>query len=73
MCSSGRGIRFGVWNAHSVNNKRAEVEFLLHDRKLDVLCISESWLAKGVAFELYVYLTYRRGRAGGRGGGGDFG
>ena len=55
MCSSGGGIRFGVWNAHSVNNKRADIEFLLRDRGLDVLCISESWLAEGVVFELYGY------------------
>ena len=61
-----------MWNAHSVNNKRAEVEFLLHDRDLEVRCISESWLAKGIAFELYGYLTYRRDRPGG-GGLGDFG
>ena len=58
-----------MWNARSVNNKRAEVEFLLHERDLDVLCISELWLAKDVVFELYGYLTYRRDRQGGGGGG----
>ena len=58
-----------MWNARSVNNKRAEVEFLLHEQDLDVLCISESWLAEDVAFELYGYLTYRRDHPGGGGGG----
>ena len=70
MCSPGRGIRFAVGNAHSINNKRAGMDFLLHDRDIDVLCISESWLAEDVAFEFYVYLTYRRDRLVGGGGGG---
>ena len=68
MCSPGRGIIFPVWNAHSGNNKRAEVEFLLHNKELDVLCIFESWLAEDVAFEFYGYSTYRSDRPGGGGG-----
>ena len=53
MSSTGRGIRFAVWNAHSVNNKRADVEFLLHDRELDIFYITESWLVEDVAFEFF--------------------
>ena len=69
MCFRGRGIRFAVWNAHSVNNKRAEVKFLLHDRELDVLCIYETWLAEDDVFESYGYLTYRCDHPGGGRGG----
>ena len=59
MRSTERGIRFAVWNAHSVNNKRADIEYLLHDRELDILCITETWLDVDVAFEFFGYLTYR--------------
>ena len=69
MRSTDRGIGFAVWNAHSVNNKRADIEFLLHDRELDVLCITETWLGEDVAFEFFGYLTYRCDRPGGGGGG----
>ena len=65
MRSTDRGIIFAVWNAHSVNNKRADIEYLLHDRELDILCITETWLEEGVAFEFYGYLTYRFDRPGG--------
>ena len=42
MRSTDRGIRLAAWNAHSVNNKRADIEYLLHDRELDILCITET-------------------------------
>ena len=69
MCSGDSSIRFAFWNAHSVDNKRADIEYLLHDRELDVLCITETWLDEDVAFEFNGYLTYRCDRPGGGGGG----
>ena len=69
MRTTEKGITFSVWNAHSVNNKRADIEYLLHDRELDILCITETWLYEDIAFEFFGYLTYRCDRPGGGGGG----
>ena len=69
MRSTERGIRFAVWNAHSVINKGADIEYLLHDRELDILRITETWLDEDVAFEFFGYLTYRCDCSGGGGGG----
>ena len=57
MYSPCRGIRFSVWNTHNVINKRADVEFLLHDQELDILCISESWLTEDDVFEFHVFYS----------------
>ena len=67
MGSSERSLRFSVWNAHSVRSRRAEVESILSERELDILCITETWLAPGDVFEFFGYLTYRCDRVGGWG------
>ena len=67
MGSSGRGLRFAVWNAHSARSRRTEIESILSEWDLDVFCISNTWLASDDVFEFYRYLTYRCDQVGGRG------
>jgi hypothetical protein len=37
-------IRFGTWNAHSLNKKSAAICDLIISKRIDVLTITESWL-----------------------------
>ena len=69
MGSLEHGLRFSVWNAHSVRSRGDEVESILSEWDLDVFCITETWLDPADVFEFYGYLTYRCDRVGGRGGG----
>ena len=66
---SKKRFRFANWNAHSVINKRQEIEamFSLHD--LDMLCVTETWLTPDFVFEFFGYMTFRCDRRLGRGGG----
>lgn len=41
--SNFRGLRYGNWNAHSVLNKKPEIESLLHIHNLDILTITETY------------------------------
>ena len=69
MAESFRRFRFANWNAHSVSNKRQEIEAMLSLNDLDLLCVTETWLDPESVFEFYGYLTFRCDRRIGRGGG----
>ena len=69
MAESGKRFRFANWNAHSVLNKRQDIEAMLSLHDLDMLCVTEIWLASEHVFELFGYLTFRCDRCLGRGGG----
>ena len=57
------------WNAHSVCNKRPEIESLLHLHDLDILGVTESLLRPGDVWELPGFMSYRADRLEGQGGG----
>ena len=57
------------WNAHSVYNRRPGTEALLHTQRLDVLCITESWLSLEDIWEVPGFISYRADRLDGQGGG----
>lgn len=64
-------IRFATWNAHSVLNKKGQVESLLHLHNLDILAISETWLPpRCPVWQIAGFFKYRRDRPGQRVGGG---
>ena len=39
-------IRGGLLNAQSVGNKTLDIRELLHDKKFDLLAVSETWLSE---------------------------
>lgn len=64
-------IKFGNWNAHSVIQKKSEIESMLHIYDLDLLLISETWLKSHITvWQTAGYLTYRCDRCDQRQGGG---
>ena len=69
MSEPGKRFRFANCNAHSVLNKRQEIEAMLSLYDLDMLCVTETWLAPDFVFEFFGYLTFRCDRRLGRGGG----
>ena len=69
MTEPGKRFRFTNWNAHSVLNKRQEIEAMLSLYDLDMLCVTETWLTPDFLFEFFDYLTFRCDRRLGRGGG----
>ena len=69
MAESKKRFRFTNWNAHSVLNKRQEIEAMLSLHDLDMLCVTETWLTPDFVFEFFGYLTFRCDRRLGRGGG----
>ena len=58
-----------IWKAHSVYNKRPEIEELLHTQRLDVLCVTESSLTPEDIWEVPRFMSYRADRFHGQGGG----
>ena len=62
-------FRLAIWNAHSVYNKRPELEALLHAQRLNVLCVAESWLRPADVWEIPGFASYRSDRLDGQGGG----
>ena len=52
LTSGGSPFRLATWNAHSVYNRRSEVESLLHTHELEILGVTESWLRPGDVWEL---------------------
>ena len=68
MAGPVRRFRFANWNAHSVLNKRQEIEAMLSLGDLDMLCITETWLDPDSVFEFFDYLAFRCDRRLGRGG-----
>ena len=62
-------FKFANWNAHSVFNKRQEIEAMLSLHDLNMLCITETWIVPDLVFEFFGYLTFRCVRRSGRGGG----
>ena len=69
MAESRKRFRFPNWNAHSVFNKRQEIEAMLSLHDLDMLCVTETWLTPDYVFEFFGYLTFRCDRRLGRGDG----
>lgn len=66
-----RSLRYGNWNAHSVLNKKPEIESMLHIHNLDILIITETWLTKRVpVWQFRGYLTFRQDRQSDRPGSG---
>ena len=47
LTQGGSPFRLATWNAHSVHNKRPEIESLLRTQGMDVLGVIESWLSPG--------------------------
>ena len=43
------------WNAESVNNKRLELQHILHEKQVDICCIQETHLKKGMPFRVRGY------------------
>lgn len=70
MKGSGKVLRYGTWSAHSVLNKRAEIEALLSVNQLDFLSITETWLSSKIAmWQIPGYVTFRCDRETHAGGG----
>ena len=69
MSEPGKRFRFANWNAHSVLNKRQEIEAMLSLYDLDMLCVTETWITSDFVFKFFGYLTFRCDRRLGRGGG----
>ena len=69
LTPGGSSFRIATWNAHSVYNKRLEMEALLHTQGLDILCVTESWLRPGDVWEVPSFMSYRSNRPEGQGGG----
>ena len=67
MPKSKRRFNFTNWNAHSVLDKKQEIEAMLSLHDLDMLCVTETWLTPDFVFEFFVYLTFRCDRRLGRG------
>ena len=65
----GPSFRLATWNAHSVFNKRPEIETLLYIQRLNVLCVAESWLRPEDVWEVPGFTSYRSDRLDGQGGG----
>ena len=47
-------FRMTTWNAHTVYIKSPEIEALLHTQRLDVLCVTESWLSPEDIWEVWL-------------------
>lgn len=62
-------IRLINWNAHSVINKKTDIEAMISSIQLQVFCITETWLGPAIPFNIYGYNIYRKDRERGRGGG----
>ena len=69
MAEPKRQLKFANWNAHSMLNKRQEIEAMLSLHDLEILCITETWLVPDLVFEVFGYLTFRLFRRSGRGSG----
>ena len=68
----GGQINIGHLNVRSLSSKLDEVLMLLRDQKLDILCLSETWLTAQVLDKFLSFPGYkiiRRDREGRRGGG----
>lgn len=64
-----QSLNWALWNAHSVVQKKIEVESILHTLQLDVICITETWLTSELNFCIFGYNILRSDRISGRGGG----
>ena len=69
LSSAGSPFRLATWNAHSICNKRPEIESLIYTHDLDILGVTESWLRPGDVSELPGFMSYRADRTEGQGGG----
>ena len=69
LSSAGSPFQLATWNAHSICNKRPEIESLIYTHDLDILGVTESWLRPGDAWELPGFMSYRFDRTEGQGGG----
>jgi exonuclease III len=56
------------WNAQSIRPKRLEIESLLHQEKIHLALISETWLDPNINFHISGYNIFRTDRADGFGG-----
>ena len=71
--AAGRDYSIGHINARSLAPRLNEVCHLLHSERLEILCISETWLSDDTLDAVLLvpgYTLYRRDRPGGRRGGG---
>lgn len=57
------------WNAHSISNKKLELEQLIHYIQPHIICITETWLRPNQPFNVHGYYVHRKDRLIGRGGG----
>lgn len=57
------------WNANSMVHKKPQIEAFLHERNIDIFLVSETFLRPGHRFNVANYVTYRRDRQNGPGGG----
>lgn len=58
-------IRMGVWNTRSIVNKPTLLQSLVCSKKLDILCITESWLSSSIRdceIAPHGYNVFRRDR-----------
>lgn len=58
-----RTLRIIFWNAKSISNKIIELEYFLNQNKIDIICISETWLKQYQNISIQNYTVYRKDRS----------